>query len=221
MRAARSGSGEGLLLLARDQTEGRGRAGRSWSAAPDRSLLFSLLLRPPRGTGGLTSLLALAAIRALDHLCGGLAMKWPNDIYIGNRKAAGILAESREGAVVLGMGLNVNEQQEDFPVELLEDATSLRMETGAAHDRGGILIGIMNELARCYETWCLSGLATYIDEIERRMLFIEEPVGLESGSERFDGVMRGLTEEGLLRLEIGGGERLFASGDLSLRRRRE
>jgi len=221
MRAARSTESERLLFIAEDQSLGRGRAGRSWLAAPGKSLLFSLLLRPPREVEGITPLLAIAAVRALGELCGGARVKWPNDIYIGVRKAAGILAESKGGMVVLGMGLNVNESIEDFPPELRGTATSLRIESGRSHARGEILVRILNELDDCYDLWCESGLSPFVEDLERRMLFIGERVMLESGRERIAGVMRGLTGDGHLRLEVEGRERVFASGDLSLRGRSE
>lgn len=221
MRAARSVEAERILFLAEDQKLGKGRAGRSWLAAPGKSLLFSLLLRPPREAEGLTPLLAIASVRALGGLSGGAGIKWPNDIFIGARKAAGILAESRGGMVVLGMGLNVNETALDFPLELRGTATSLRIESGRSLARGEILVRILNELDDCYDLWCESGLAPFIDDLERNMLFIGERVMLESGRERFVGVMRGLTSDGRLRLEVDGRERVFASGDLSLRGRSE
>ena len=221
MRAARSDQSERVLFIAEDQTEGKGRAGRSWSAAPGKGLLFSLLIRPPREAEGLTPLLAIASQRALGRICKGTRVKWPNDIYIGSRKAAGILAESKGGAVVLGMGINVNEKPRDFPAELRGMATSLGIESGRSHARGEILAGILNELDDCYDIWRGSGLSPFVEELERRMLFIGEPVLLESGRERHSGVMRGLTGDGRLRLEIEGEERIFASGDLSLRERSE
>ncbi len=217
MRSARSGAAERTLFLAEEQTMGKGRAGRSWTGSAGRSLLFSLLVRPPRDAGGLTPLLAIAAVRALDESCAGTMIKWPNDIYIGGRKAAGILAESREGMVALGMGLNVNEEASDFPPGLRGTATSLRIESGRARARGDILVGIMNKLDDSYTAWCESGLHPFIEDIERRMLFIGEKVRLESGSGSFAGVMKGLTGEGHLRLGVEGGERVFAAGDLSLR----
>ena len=217
MRSARSNPTEGTLFIAEEQTMGRGRAGRSWTAPPGKSLLFSLLLRPPREAGGLTPLLAIAAARALGESCGGIMIKWPNDLYIGGRKAAGILAESREGIVVIGMGLNVNESPSDFPPALRAAATSLRIETGRAQSRGEILVDILNGLEDSYGIWCESGLEPFVGEIERSMLFIGEWVTLESGSESFAGVMQGITGEGHLRLEMDGEERVFAAGDLSLR----
>jgi BirA family biotin operon repressor/biotin-[acetyl-CoA-carboxylase] ligase len=217
MRSARSTAAERMLFLTEEQTVGKGRAGRSWMATPGKSLLFSLLVRPPREAGGLTLLLAIAAVRALGESCTGLMIKWPNDIYIGHRKAAGILAESREGMVVLGMGFNVNERASDFPHDLRGTATSLRIGSGRARSRGEILVRILNELEDRYGVWCESGLQPFIEDIERHMLFIGEQVRIESGRESFAGVMKGLTSEGHVCLEGGGGERVFAAGDLSLR----
>ena len=219
MRAARAGSAGGLLCVAEHQTAGRGRAGRRWSSSPGKGLLFSLLLDPTREAESLTQLLAVASVRALDPLCEGVRVKWPNDIYIGSEKAAGILAETREARVVLGMGLNVNEERADFPPVLAERATSMRIVSGRSHSRGAVLIALIQELAECYELWRGSGLEPFVVELERRMLFLGERVELRSGNERFAGIMRGITGEGLLRLDIDGEEHVFPSGDLSLRRR--
>ena len=195
--------------------------GRSWWSAPGKSLLFSLLLRPKREPDGLTPLLAIAAVRALGGICGDVMVKWPNDVFIGERKAAGILAESRDGAVVIGMGLNVNETEEDFPVDLRGTATSLVIETGRQQARGDILVRLLTELGGCYDLWCRTGLEPFVAELEERMLYRGEPVALESGDERITGVMTGLTRDGRLRLEVEGSVQIFASGDLSLRRMTE
>ena len=219
MRAAGAGAAEGALFIAEEQGKGRGRAGRSWVSAPGRSLLFSLLLRPSRDGGGLTVLLAIASVRALGAYCEGVMIKWPNDIFIGGAKAAGILAESKGGAAVLGMGLNVNEGPDDFPPDLRGAATSLAIESGRVLSRGEILVRILKELDACFDLWRASGLEPFVCELERRMLYRGEPVVLENGRERIEGVMKGCAGDGRIRLEVEGRERLFASGDLSLRRR--
>jgi len=221
MSAARSGTAGNTLFIACEQSRGRGRAGRSWTSTPGKSLLFSLLLRPPRDADGLTALLAVASARALDGMCGRVTVKWPNDIFMGGAKAAGILAESKGGAVVLGMGLNVNEGAGDFPPELRGAATSLAIESGRPWPRDEVLARILKELDDCYGAWCSSGLEPFVGELERRMLYAGEQVTLEGGNERVSGVMRGLTGDGRLRLEVEGVERIFAAGDLSLRRKPE
>lgn len=119
---ARAGAPHGTLVTAGEQTAGRGRRGRTWSAPPQRALLASLVLREAQ------PLLTLAAALAVaDVVAGGAMIKWPNDVLLGGRKVAGILAETRpsEGCTVLGVGVNVAVRAQDLPPELADRATGL------------------------------------------------------------------------------------------------
>ena len=119
---ALAGAPHGTLVTAAEQSAGRGRQGRTWSAPAGRALLLSLVLREP------PSLLPLAAALAVADVCGpGARIKWPNDVWLDGRKAAGILVEGRpfEGWAILGIGLNVAMRAEDFPAELRATATGL------------------------------------------------------------------------------------------------
>ncbi len=119
---ALAGAPHGTLVTAAEQSAGRGRQGRTWTAPPGRALLMSLVLRDP------PTLLPLAAAVAVAEICGDEArIKWPNDVLLGGRKAAGILVEGRpfEGWAVLGIGLNVAVRDHDFPPELRATATGL------------------------------------------------------------------------------------------------
>ena len=134
-RRAREGAPEGLVVLARHQTEGRGRFGRSWFDDAGRSLIFSILLKP-RIPLQSYPLLALALASSVADACGEildepLTIKWPNDVQHRGRKLCGVLAESRTPPVlVLGAGVNVNLLEEDFPEEIRGRATSLRIAAG-------------------------------------------------------------------------------------------
>jgi BirA family biotin operon repressor/biotin-[acetyl-CoA-carboxylase] ligase len=136
---ARAGAHEGLVLVAEEQTAGRGRLGRRWISPPRRSLTFSVLLRPavPAGLLGWVPLLAgVAVASALEHTAGVDArLKWPNDVLAGGAKLAGILAERWGSAIVVGAGINVLQQPGELPVPT---ATSLLMArgTGPAQARG-------------------------------------------------------------------------------------
>jgi BirA family transcriptional regulator, biotin operon repressor / biotin---[acetyl-CoA-carboxylase] ligase len=136
---ARSGAGEGLVLVAEAQTSGRGRMGRRWISPPRRSLTFSVLLRPavPAGLLGWLPLLAgVAVASALQQTAGVDArLKWPNDVLVDGAKIAGILAERWGSAVVVGTGINVLQRRGELPVPT---ATSLLMarEVGPAEARG-------------------------------------------------------------------------------------
>jgi BirA family transcriptional regulator, biotin operon repressor / biotin---[acetyl-CoA-carboxylase] ligase len=129
---ARSGAGEGLVLVAEAQISGRGRMGRRWISPPRRSLTFSVLLRPavPAGLLGWMPLLAgVAVASALQQAAGVEArLKWPNDVLVGGAKIAGILAERWTNAVVIGTGINVLQHRGELPVPT---ATSLLVAQGA------------------------------------------------------------------------------------------
>ncbi len=218
LRAAANGH-EGLIFIAEWQRGGYGRKGRSWHSARGRDLVVSFTLRPERDPHGLTSLAALACARALEGAIGPISIKWPNDLYLGNRKVGGILAESKGGGVALGIGINVNGIPDDFPEELRAIATSLRIETGVVQRRYDILVGLIEALGSLYEDWTAEGLGGYIEELGGLMLFLGEEVSLESGGTRVDGIMSGITDDGRLRLEVSGEEHCFAAGDLTLRRK--
>jgi BirA family biotin operon repressor/biotin-[acetyl-CoA-carboxylase] ligase len=157
--AARGGSPEGLVVLAEEQTAGRGRAGRTWQAPPRSGLALSVLLRPPvpRESWGWLPLLAglsvTAALRAPSGL--DLGLKWPNDVLVdGERKLAGVLAEVVEDAVVLGIGLNVSLRRAELPVPT---ATSLALEGSEMLDRDPVVRAVLRELARRYRGFVTAG----------------------------------------------------------------
>ncbi len=217
-RMAESGAREGTVVVAVNQTAGRGRKGRGWYSSMDASLVFSVILRPSRRGETLTALLALSALKIIDGYCEGAMIKWPNDIWIGGRKIAGILAESKGESVVLGMGLDINDDEGSFPSELVDTAVSLRMITGRIFDRGELLASLLGEFTRAYEIWERDGFAPMSFEMERRMLWMGLPVEIDAGGERISGTISGITADGYLRLESEEGEKVYSSGDVSLRK---
>ena len=148
---------EGAVALTEEQTEGRGRLGRSWLSPPGVNLLFSILLEPPVETARLPELTVVAgeACAAAIGNVSGLEpeIKLPNDVLIGGRKTAGILAEAREGRVVLGIGINVNVAADDLPLDVDTPATSLLVETGGEVDRVELLVELLERLERAYDDW--------------------------------------------------------------------
>lgn len=148
---------EGAVALTEEQTEGRGRLGRRWLAPPGTSLLFSLLLEPPVETARLPELTLVAGragAEAIAHVTGLTPeIKLPNDVLVGGRKTAGILAEARDGRVVLGIGINVNVYAADLPQGIDPPATSLRIETGREVDRVELLVELLDRLERAYDDW--------------------------------------------------------------------
>ncbi len=210
--------GEGALFVAEEQTAGRGRKGRSWRSTVGKSLVVSLVLEPGRAREGLTVLVSLGIARALEGIVPGIGIKWPNDLLVGQRKICGILAEARGDRVVIGIGCNVNEDSRDFPPEIAGGATSLRIASGSYRDRGKILAMIVESFGEVYVRWREEGFAPFRDEVERRLVFTGENVTIDTGSELVGGILRGVTGEGFLRLGTGTEERIFVSGDVTVRR---
>ena len=148
---------EGAVVATDEQTAGRGRLGRPWLAEPGTSLLFSLNLRPEIESARLPEVTILAGLATADAIDGATGLrpdiKAPNDLLVGGRKLAGILAEAREGRVVLGLGINANVQPSDLPSEVDRVPTSLLAELGMSVDRARLLAAILLELERRYDGW--------------------------------------------------------------------
>jgi BirA family biotin operon repressor/biotin-[acetyl-CoA-carboxylase] ligase len=148
---------EGAVAVADEQTEGRGRLGRSWHAPAGTSILASVLLRPQVEPARLPELSVVAGTAVAEALAAatGLAptVKFPNDVLVGGKKVAGILAEANEGRVVLGIGVNVNQTADELPADASTQPTSLRLETGQKLDRAQLLVSILNRLGVEYDRW--------------------------------------------------------------------
>ena len=138
----RAGAAEGTVVVAEAQRRGRGRLGRAWVSPPGKNLSLSVVLRPRLEAERPSPISLLAGVAVCDAVTRWhpATIKWPNDILIGTRKVAGILAEidGRSGSsfIVLGIGVNLNAELNDFPVELQHKAGSLRMATGTARTPG-------------------------------------------------------------------------------------
>ncbi len=159
MGLARAGAAEGAVVTTDDQTAGRGRMGRVWKALPGQQLILSLLLRPSFPPHFLMMASALAVAEAIEREAPlTAALKWPNDVLVNGRKVCGILLEASEGAVVIGVGLNVNGSLAD-DAELASRATTLADECGAAISREALAITLLARLDARYHTLQAEGLA--------------------------------------------------------------
>jgi BirA family biotin operon repressor/biotin-[acetyl-CoA-carboxylase] ligase len=144
---------EGATVVAEHQTAGRGRLGRVWQDVEGRSLLVSVLLRPdaPMPLWPELSLVAGEAVAAaIGH---GAEVRPPNDVFLDGKKVAGILPEAARGRVVLGIGVNVNQPQDELPTDTVKPASSLRVELGREVDRAELLVAILAELELRYDAW--------------------------------------------------------------------
>lgn len=153
-RLARAAAAEGVVVVAEHQTAGRGRLSREWVSPPYAGITFSALVRPAvpvERWPWLPLLAGLATARAVAATGGVDArVKWPNDVLVGGRKVAGLLAEVVDGAVVIGVGINVSTTRAELP---RADASSVSAERGSAVDRGRLLCAVLRRLGEDYLAW--------------------------------------------------------------------
>ena len=217
---ARAGEAHGLVVVAEAQTEGRGRLDRSWVSPPRAGLTFSVLLRPANGTDVPTSAARSGDIHSAREigwvpLLGGLAVaqalreqaqveavvKWPNDVLVGDGKVCGLLAEAVDGAVVLGVGLNVTTRAEELPVPT---ATSLALVGAATTDRDTLLRAVLRALSGALGDRDVAGYKQVCATIGRRVR-VELP-----GGASVEGVAEDVDADG--RLVVDGAA--YAAGDV-------
>jgi BirA family biotin operon repressor/biotin-[acetyl-CoA-carboxylase] ligase len=218
---AEAGAPAGTLVLAEEQTAGRGRGGKAWTSPPGLGVWMSMVLRPATlpEPGLLPILVGLAAADALDPFArpGGVAIKWPNDLHLGGRKLGGILCEGRWEAgspsfVVAGIGINVLHQPADFPGEIRPIATSLRIGAGWAPPRADVAGAVASALARrlAHPPAELGG--ALLESMRARDALLGRRVRV-TGGEELDGRAMGVTPAGaLLVRSTSGALRTVRSG---------
>jgi BirA family transcriptional regulator, biotin operon repressor / biotin---[acetyl-CoA-carboxylase] ligase len=192
------GAPDGTLVTAREQTSGRGRQGRTWTAPPGKALLCSLIIRDP------PALLTLAAGVAVAELVGSqAAVKWPNDVLLGGRKVAGILVEGRpqEGWAVLGIGLNVALREQDFPPELRRRAGTLGLGPESIEPT-------LERLLRSLERWIAVPPSAVVDAVRSRDALLDRSLCWTNGEGRGAGInaeghLLVATTDGVVALQAG------------------
>ena len=188
-------------MVADHQTAGRGRHGRSWEAPAGTALLCSVLLKPQPGRNvpELSLVAGIAVADALERILGlSVQLKWPNDVMLRRRKVAGCLAEARDEAVVLGIGVNVNQAREQLPA----NAGSLRTLTGRHWDREALLATLLEDLDNRYSAWLDEGLDGVYEGLGPRDFLRGRRVSVSGTS----GVASMIDREGKLEIEVGHGE---------------
>jgi BirA family biotin operon repressor/biotin-[acetyl-CoA-carboxylase] ligase len=209
-----AGEPEGAVVLAEEQTAGRGRAGNAWHSERATGIYATLLLRPrlaPVQAPLLTMMAGLSAHAAMQGVTGlNVDLKWPNDLLINGKKVGGILTEmhaepAQVRFVIVGIGINVN--QEKFPADLSSKSTSLRMETGRAQSRLEVLVQFLRQFERDYQELLREGAKSVVKRFEATSSYARgKRVRVTNGRESFTGITAGLEEEGLLRVKRDTGE---------------
>ena len=208
---------EGAVVVADEQTAGRGRQGRRWLAPPGKAILSSTLLRPPEGRRQpeLSLVAGVAVADAVEEALGLSAqIKWPNDVLVNRKKVAGILAEARDGAVVLGIGVNVNQRREELPPDATTPAASLFTVDGVERAREPILVRLLARLEHHYDLWREGGLdAIYVDLGSRDFLR-----GRRVDVNGVAGTAVMIDRQGRLEIEVSGEHRTIESGEVTYER---
>lgn len=222
-RRAVAGAAEGLCVVAREQTAGRGRLQRQWISPKDSGLYFSILFRPQFEQNAWSLLTLMAAVAVNDALREACSLetdiKWPNDILANDRKLCGILAETvetpLERAVVVGIGINLTKHS--FPEELEPVATSVETATGHDHGSETVLGSLIRALKQHYRALTAAdGPETIVREWCVRSSYAEgKLIRVVESNETLFGTTRGLEPDGALRVETLTGLRIVHAGDVT------
>lgn len=227
MEMARNGAGEGVLVVAEDQTGGKGRLGRGWYSPKYKGIWFSLLLCPsvnPSEASQVTMMAAVALASAIKSETGVAAgIKWPNDLLVGGKKLCGILTElsaemDRINHLVVGVGINTNQDQDDFPEAVRDTATSLKVEAGRTVSRVRLLQASLAAFEWWYGEWLTRGFPPVLARWKEMSVSLNCPVRIHNLNKSWDGWAEDVDKDGalLLRLPDGSLQRLV-SGEVSLR----
>jgi BirA family biotin operon repressor/biotin-[acetyl-CoA-carboxylase] ligase len=196
---------EGAVAVAEEQTAGRGRMGRKWEAPAGTSIHCSVLLKPPaeRRAPELSLVAGVAVADAIERTTGlAVQIKWPNDVMLRRWKVAGCLAEKRGDAVVLGIGINVNQRREQLPPVTGSPPGSLYLATGREWPRGPLLAMLLADLERCYCEWLAGGLDALYPYLGSRDFLRGRRVSVNGTS----GTAQSIERDGSLRIATGHGE---------------
>jgi BirA family biotin operon repressor/biotin-[acetyl-CoA-carboxylase] ligase len=225
MHLGEGGEPHGAVVLAEDQTAGRGRAGRKWLTEKSSGISCSVLVRPPIPPAHAPLLTLVAGLAARDAVGEEVTalpdIRWPNDLLLGGRKVGGILTEmhaepDRLHYAVIGIGINVNQQK--MPLEIDDIATSLRIESGKTHSRLELLVRLLRHLDRYYNLYLAEGAAPILRRFaEVSSYFRGKRVRITTARETFTGITAGLESSGVLRVsrDDGRGTESILSGDVA------
>jgi len=224
---ARQGAGGGSLVVAEEQVGGKGRLGRQWHLPKYKGIPFSLILRPPvepSEASQVTMMTAVAIASAIKDESGVAAgIKWPNDLLVDGKKICGILTElgaemERINYLVMGAGINVNQDENDFPEEFRNTATSLKIEAGKALPRVGLLRACLAEFERWYDVWLTRGFSPVLDKWKEMTVSLNRPVRISTLNQSWEGWAEDVDEDGALLLRLPNGDiQRFVSGEVTLR----
>lgn len=226
-KLAAAGAPEGTVIVADEQTAGRGRMGHSFCSAPGVGIYMSILMRPQGHsldcTTSITAMSAVAVCRAIERVCGVSAgIKWINDVYLRGKKICGILCESATkddlvSYVISGIGVNVSNKESDFPEEIRSVAGSIYTQTGIVYKRSLLIAAIADEFNKLYLRW-LEGPTSCLEEYRRRCIILGRSITLTSPEGDFEAVAENISADyGLVLRLPDGSTRTVHSGEVRIK----
>ncbi len=228
MELAGRGCSEGTVIIADEQTGGKGRLGRKWLSPSGKNLYMSIILKPavsPRDATILTLFSAVACTSAIRKISSiPASIKWPNDIMVSDRKLGGILTEIKADMdrifhAVIGIGININIEADDMPDEIKAIATSIKNETGDVLSRTKVAVEILREMDRWYSILLSSGKKPIIEEWLRLSSTIGKAVRVTIGDKVFTGIAGNIDDEGMLMLKLPDNTvKKISAGDVTILR---
>jgi BirA family transcriptional regulator, biotin operon repressor / biotin---[acetyl-CoA-carboxylase] ligase len=211
---AQNGAPDGTVVISEEQTSGKGRMSRPWDSAAGKGIWMSVITRPaltPQQAPQMTLVAAVAVTRAIEEV-GGVnpSIKWPNDILIDGKKVTGILTElqadpDRVKAIILGIGINVNQNDEDFPEELKSIATSLKMVSGKTINRAKLIAKTLEFLEHYTNLYVAHGFSPIKLLWEGYSNTVGKRIRAVMFNETIEGIAMGITEDGMLNLKLDDG----------------
>lgn len=199
---------EGTVVRARQQTNGRGRYGKTWYS-PEQGLWMSVVLRPAN-PALITIAAGVAVCEALRECSVSPSIKWPNDILLNEKKIGGILTEIVDNHVIVGIGLNLNIKS--FPDELTDIASSVYLETGQRIDREQVYNRVCSQLETCYTMLIDSRIAALLSLWRSHAVFLGRDVIIEQGDKKMVCTARDISETGALVVNLSDGRTEYVSG---------
>ena len=221
-----AGASEGTVVVADRQTKGKGRMSRIWHSPAGSNIYTSVILRPnlkPAAAPQISLVAGVAVAETLDYYCPGrVQLKWPNDVLINGKKVCGILAQMKTGAkgvdfVIVGIGINVNIRQNQFPADIREIATSLNAETGQEISREDLIISLYENFAKWYKKLLQDGFAAVKEKWLGLAPMIGQNIQVMFLDEKVSGKVLDLDEDGSLIILTAKKERLkISAGDATI-----
>lgn len=228
---ALDGAPDRQVVIANEQTKGRGRLGRNFNSPKDGGIYFSYLMKPinrnPQDAATLTAWTAVAVSDAIEEACGVKAdIKWVNDLVLNKQKICGILTEmsieSESGmiqSIIIGIGVNVNELKEDFPEEIRDIASSLRIETGSKKSRSKIAAAMIKHMDKLYDNWP-DKTEEYLEKYKEKCITLGQEVSVKFTDNDSPKYGKAIDVNSDFTLQIkykNGEEEAVSSGDVSVR----